>query len=111
MYIGLLAAPGNFSASAKSCNTTSLQWTEPYSLDGVPILGYQVTLNGTHFETDNMNNKSGSDEIVSNGGTKTFIVTNNECQDPCIPVNAFVAGRNKVGIGKAASTMYYFLGG
>ena len=108
MYSGLLDGPGNMSASANSCDTTSLLWNEPYSLPGVDILSYQVNLSGIQFENETFINISDSvSDNGSNGWTKSF----EDCQDPCKPINASVAGKNKVGIGRPASTIFYFLGG
>ena len=109
MYSGLLDGPGNMSASANSCDTISLLWDEPYSLPGVDILSYQVNLSGIQFGNESffINNSAFVSDNESNSWTESF----EECQDPCDQINASVAGKNKVGIGKPALTIFYFLGG
>ena len=58
-----------------------VSWTAPYSLDGVPILGYNVTVSGVHTGVSTALASSTSIELELGNSCDNFTIT-------VVPLNA-----------------------
>ena len=84
-------------------NSTSLSvsWSAPYTLDGVPILGYNITITNT-----------------SNGNTLStyftqdtqYVISIND-GDPCTELTLTISGYNGAGDGDSSSFNFSYPGG
>ena len=71
-------------------------WSAPYTLDNVPITGYNINDNqGTLLDTVN---------------TTEYILTSSN-DDPCNVTTVYVSGINGAGIGDSNNVMYYIARG
>ena len=71
-------------------------WSAPYTLDNVPIIGYNINDNqGTLLDTVN---------------TTEYILTSSN-DDPCNVTTIYVSGINGAGIGDSNNVMYYIARG
>ena len=82
------------------------EWSDPYALEGVPILGYNVLLQIT-------TTKDGSSIVPYNGTVyeRELAVTNEFNDGFCVFVNFTIAAINMVGVGSVTSSTEYFAEG
>ena len=71
-------------------------WSPPYTLDNVPIPGY------------NINDDQGT--LLDTVNTTEYILTSNN-DDPCNVTTIYVSGINGAGIGDSNNVMYYIARG
>ena len=50
IYVGLLESVGDISMFLVNSTTALISWSPPFTLEGVPILGYNVTIANTMSE-------------------------------------------------------------
>ena len=89
---GLLASVGDLNYTYINGSSVNLTWTEPYSLDDVPITGYSIN--------DGFNNT-----ITTN---KTNIILSATDPDPCVSTNISVTAINGAGIGEPNNISIYY---
>ena len=71
-------------------------WSAPYTLDNVPITGY------------NINDDQGT--FIDRVNTTEYILTSSN-DDPCNVTTVYVSGINGAGIGDSNNVMYYIVRG
>ena len=71
-------------------------WSAPYTLDNVPITGY------------NINDDQGT--LLDTVNTTEYILTSSN-DDPCNVTTVYVSGINGAGIGDSNNVMYYIVRG
>ena len=71
-------------------------WSAPYTLDNVPITGY------------NINDDQGT--LIDTVNTTKYILTSSN-DDPCNVTTVYVSGINGAGIGDSNNVMYYIVRG
>ena len=71
-------------------------WSAPYTLDNVPITGY------------NINDDQGT--LIDRVNTTEYILTSSN-DDPCNVTTVYVSGINGAGIGDSNNIMYYIVRG
>ena len=71
-------------------------WSAPYTLDNVPITGY------------NINDDQGT--LIDTVNTTEYILTSSN-DDPCNVTTVYVSGINGAGIGDSNNVMYYIARG
>ena len=71
-------------------------WSAPYTLDNVPITGY------------NINDDKGT--LLDTVNTTEYILTSSN-DDPCNVTTVYVSGINGAGIGDSNNVMYYIVRG
>ena len=83
-------------------NLTSLNvtWSAPYTLDGVDILGYNITITNTS-----------NDNILHTYFTQDtqYVISNNN-GDPCTELTLTISGYNGAGDGDTTSFNFTYLG-
>ena len=89
---GLLESVSNLAVVLINSTTFLLSWSPPFTLEGVPILGYNVTITNT---------TSGENETMSVEGNTTMLYYSIDHPDPdnnftvtVIPVNVVGPGDN-----------------
>ena len=99
MYIGLLNAVVSLNYNFVNSTSLNITWSAPYTLDGVDILGYNITI------TD-------ADTVLCTHFTKeTQYVIYTDDVDPCTKQTLTVSGYNQAGDGDASSLMFYYQAG
>ena len=90
--IGPLAAVGDVSHDIINSSSLDIHvsWSAPYTLDGVDILGYNITITKTYFTPE------------------THIITVNNETDPCIEQMVTISGYNGAGDGDTVSFTFYY---
>ena len=93
---GLLAPVKDLTATVLNGSSVLLMWSAPYTLDNVPITGYNINDDqGTFLDTVN---------------TTEYILTSSN-DDPCNVTTVYVSGINGAGIGDSNNVMYYIARG
>ena len=95
-YPGLLAPVKDLTATVLNGSSVLLMWSAPYTLDNVPINGY------------NINDNQGS--LIDTINTTEYILTSSN-DDPCNVTTVYVSGINGAGIGDSNNVMYYIARG
>ena len=95
-YLGLLSPVKDLTVTVLNGSSVLLMWSAPYTLDNVPITGY------------NINDDQGT--IIDTVNTTEYILTSNN-DDPCNVTTVYVSGINGAGIGDSNSVMYYIARG
>ena len=92
---GQLGAVGSLKYNFINSTSLNITWSAPYTLDGVDILGYNITI------TD-------ADTVLYTRFTQdTQFVISNTDGDPCIELMLTVSAYNEVGDGDKLSFNYY----
>ena len=102
-YVGLLGEISDLSSAQSKPSEVEITWSPPYSLEGVPILGYESDVviiavsDGSVVEAyhDTVNNTR-------------LAVSKPESAQGCLYVNTSVLAFNKVGNGTAIHDIFYF---
>ena len=95
-YPGLLAPVKDLTATVLNRSSVSLMWSVPYTLDNVPITGY------------NINDDQGT--LIDTVNTTEYILTSSN-DDPCNVTTVYVSGINGAGIGDSNNVTYYIARG
>ena len=91
-HIGLLEAVSNLTVTLINSTTVLISWSPPFTLDGVPILGYNVTITNT---------TSGENETILVEDMSTTLLYSIDHPDPknnsitvtVVPINEVGAGQ------------------
>ena len=95
-YPGLLAPVKDLTATVLNGSSVLLMWSAPYTLDNVPITGY------------NINDDQGT--LIDTVNTTEYILTSSN-DDPCNVTTVYVSGINGAGKGDSNNVMYYIARG
>ena len=81
-------------------NTTSLTvtWSAPYTLDGVPILGYNITITNT---------SNGNILYTYFTQDTQYVISNNDVET-CTELTLTISGYNGAGDGEDSSFDFYY---
>ena len=88
---GLLESVSNLTVTLINSTTVFISWHPPFTLEGVPILGYNVTITNT---------TSGENETMSVEGDTTMLYYSIDHPDPDNNFTVTVVPINKVGAGE-----------
>ena len=104
--IGLVDEVTNLRVTIRTKEILKFQWSDPYTLSGVPVLGYNVFVQITMM-------KDQTTSVLNNGTIyeKEIVATKDENDGFCAFVNFTIAAVNTVGIGKVTTTTEYFAEG
>ena len=91
MHAGLLESVNNLDVIAINSTTVLISWSPPFTLEGVPILGYNVTITNT---------TSGENETMSVEGDTTMLYYSIDHPDPDNKFTVTVVSINNVGAGE-----------
>ena len=88
MYKGLLDSVSNLAVTPVNSTTVLISWSPPFTLEGVPILGYNVTITNT---------TSGENETIPVEGDTTMLYYSIDHPESTftvtvVPINAVGAG-------------------
>ena len=101
LFIGLLNMVGDLSYNFINLTSLNVTWSAPYTLDGVDILGYNITItntsNGNIYHTYFTQNTQ-------------YVISNND-GDPCTELTVTISSYNGAGIGDMISFNFFYLGG
>ena len=92
---GLLESVSNLAVVLINSTTFLISWSPPFTLEGVPILGYNVTIT---------NATSGENETMSVEGNTTMVYYSIDHPDPDNNFTVIVVPINEAGLGESAST-------
>ena len=92
---GLLESVSNLAVVLINSTTFLISWSPTFTLEGVPILGYNVTITNT---------TSGENETMSVEGNTTMVYYSIDHPDPGNNFTVTVIPINVVGLGESAST-------
>ena len=94
-FIGLLASVGNLGASFINGSYVLLSWIPPYTLDNVPIIGYDID--------------DDSDRLL-NTTNSSYILSSTDANNPevCNITNVLVYPVNGAGIGQPNNISFYY---
>ena len=95
-YPGLLAPVKDLTATVLNGSSVLLMWSAPYTLDNVPITGY------------NINDDQGT--LLDTVNTTEYVLTSSN-DDPCNVTIAYVSGVNGAGMGDSNNVTYYIARG
>ena len=95
-YPGLLAPVKDLTATVLNGSSVLLMWSTPYTLDNVPITGY------------NINDDQGT--LLDTVNTTEYVLTSSN-DDPCNVTIAYVYGVNGAGMGDSNNVTYYIARG
>ena len=90
MYAGLLESVSNLTVTSINSTTVLISWSPPFTLEGVPILGYNVTITNT---------TSGENETMLVEDTTLLYSIDHMHPDPENNFIATVVPINEVGAG------------
>ena len=95
IIIGLLDSVGDVTATYINESSVLLSWTAPYTLDNVPITGYDIS------------DDSGR---ILNTTSLSYILSSPDPINPdvCNMTNVTVSAVNGAGIGQPANTSFYY---
>ena len=104
LHLGYLAGVSGIIGSQPKAHEVNFTWSPPYTIAGVPVLGYQL----------NITIASGTDQRVIN--TSQVYVNDAELtvskpesdKSPCIYVNISILATNTVGNGAVVSYFFHF---
>ena len=102
-FVGLLNGPSALSGTQTELNEVMFTWSPPYTLEGVPILGYKLNIQ----VIGNLNETLLSNYYASINDT-SLIVSRPESENNCIFVNISVNATNVVGDGETVFSIFYF---
>ena len=88
----------NFSHAFINSTSLNITWSAPYTLEGVDILGYNISI----INTSNDNSYFTQD---------TQYIISDIYGDPCTKVALAISGYNEAGDGATTSTMLYLFEG
>ena len=97
--IGLLNSVNDLAVVSINSTTVLISWSPPFTLEGVPILGYNVTITNT---------TSGENETMSVEGDTTMLYYSIDHPDPDNNFTVTVVPINKAGLGEASSFVFHF---
>ena len=97
MHTGLLEPVSNLTEVSINSTTVFISWSPPFTLEGVPILGYNVTITNT---------TSGENDTMSVEGD-TMLYYSIDHPDPDNNFTVTVIPTNKAGPGENASVMFF----
>ena len=101
--VGLLNEPTALSGTQTELDEVIFTWSPPYTLEGVPILGYNLNIQ----VISSLNETLLSNFYVSINDT-SFSVSRPESENNCIFVNISVNATNVVGVGETVFSTFYF---
>ena len=106
MTTGLLDVVPDLRVTQETQELLRFEWSEPYTLLGVPVLEYEIILQLT-------NTKNPEDKVLisSTISEQEFSATKYQINSPCISVNFTISAINMVGVGNATNTMARFAEG
>ena len=97
--IGLLESVSNLTVVSINSTTVLISWSPPFTLEGVPILGYNATI---------ANTTSGENETMSVEGDTTMLYYSIDHPDPDNNFTVTVVPINGAGPGQASSFVFHF---
>ena len=98
MLAGLLEPVGNLNVTLINSTTVLISWSPPFTLEGVPILGYTVTITST---------TSGENETMSVEGDTTMLYYSIDHPDPDNNFTVTVVPINGAGPGEPTFTTIF----
>ena len=96
----MLESVSNLAVVSINSTTVLISWSPPFTLEGVPILGYNVTIT---------NATSGENETMSVEGDTTMLYYSIDHPDPDSNFTVTVVSINGAGPGQAALIVFAFL--
>ena len=99
MCAGLLGPVSDLTVVPVNSTTVLISWSPPFTLEGVPILGYNVTITNT---------TSGENETMSVEGDATMLYHSIDHPDPDNNFTVTVVPINGAGPGEDATTLFSF---
>ena len=99
MCAGLLKPVSDLNVTLINSTTVLISWSPPFTLEGVPILGYNVTITNT---------TSGENETMSVEGDTTMLYYSIDHPDPDNNFTVTVVPINGAGPGEDATTLFSF---
>ena len=96
----MLEPVSNLTVVPINSTTVLISWSPPFTLEGVPILGYNVTITNT---------TSGENETMSVEGDTTMLYYSIDHPDPDNNFTVTVVPINGAGPGEYAVIMFVFL--
>ena len=96
-YAGLLKPVSNLTVTHINSTTVLISWCPPFTLEGIPILGYNVTCTNT---------TSGKNETMSMKGDTTMLYYSIDHPDSENSFTVTVVPINEDGSGKNASLIF-----
>ena len=97
VFVGTLAAVNILYYMMINSTSINITWSAPYTLDGVDILGYNITI--TNTSTGNI--------LHTYFTQDTQYVISNKDGDPCTELTLTISGYNGAGKGDTKSFNYY----
>ena len=97
-YTGLLEPVSNLTVVPINSTTVLISWSPPFTLEGVPILGYNVTITNT---------TSRENETMSVEGDTTMLYYSIDHPDPDNNFTVTVVPINRAGPGEDATTLFF----
>ena len=92
LHVGLLESVNDLTVVSINSTTVLISWSPPFTLEGVPILGYNVTITNT---------PTGENETMSVEGDTTMLYYSINYPDPdnnftvtVVPINGAGPGEN-----------------
>ena len=106
MHTGLLSGVSNLSGTQIEPDQVTFSWSSPYTLEGVPILGYELSI----LIISNINGSviSNTHESVNDSSLHVNVSKPDSSEETCICVNISVNARNMVGDGETVFSIFYF---
>ena len=98
---GLLESVSNLTVVPINSTTVLISWSPPFTLEGVPILGYNVTITNT---------TSGENETMSVEGDTTMLYYSIDHPDPDNNFTVIVVPINEAGPGDVTETFSFSFG-
>ena len=98
---GFLESVSNLTVTLINSTTVLISWSPPFTLEGVPILGYNVTIT---------NATSGKNETMSIEGDTTMLYYSIDHPDPDNNFTVTVVPINKVGAGEPLKSDLFVIG-
>ena len=96
-FTGLLEPVSNLTVDSINSTTVLISWSPPFTLEGVPILGYNVTITNT---------TSGENETMSVEGDTTMLYYSIDHPDPDNSFTVTVVPINGGGPGIVLTTLF-----
>ena len=89
-YAGLLKSVSNLTVTSINSTTVLISWSPPYTLEGIPILGYNVTITTS----------GGPNETMSVDGVISMLYYSIDLPDSVKNYTVTIVPINEVGIGE-----------
>ena len=99
LITGLLESVSDLTVVSINSTTVLISWSPPFTLEGVPILGYNVTITNT---------TSGENETMSVEGDTTMLYYSIDHPDPDNNFTVTVVPINGAGPGEKAPFLFKF---